>query len=94
MKKEIIMHKFRHALYGDIDKLIVDFNSARIGKYHYIYESKKGIISMIVLKNFFYDNKDIYQIHALKRRGFKLKDVVENYSSKIGAISRIKKLLS
>jgi hypothetical protein len=57
------------------------------GKWHYIYESQKGIISLIVLLDYFRDGVDWWEIH-----GNPIEDV-ERFLSKEEAEVRIKELL-
>lgn len=60
------------------------------GKYQYIYSSSKGVISLIELKNYFRDGKDLWEILCLEGKLF---DDVERFDSKEEAEVRIKNLL-
>jgi len=57
-----------------------------IGKYHYIYSSKKGTISLIELTNYFQDNVNLWEIYSPKGD---LIDVIERFDSKKEAENRI-----
>jgi len=62
------------------------------GKYQYIYESDKGMISLVLLKNYgFKDKKDVWEIYELSAN--KLFDDVERFRTKTQALKRIKELL-
>lgn len=60
------------------------------GKYQYIYSSDKGKISLVELKNYYRDGKDLWEIYSLEGELF---EDVDRFSSKEEAEVEIKKLL-
>lgn len=62
------------------------------GKYHYIYSSPKGMISLIELKKYdILDKKDMWEIYELSKNNL-FNDVLR-FNSKEQAVKRIKGLL-
>ena len=82
-------------MYEECEKLKTTNPEIKLGqlvdKWQYIYESKKGEISLVKFINYFHDNKDFWEIHELSNKN--LFDDVERFSSKAKAEKRIKKLL-
>lgn len=60
------------------------------GKWHYIYSSDKGEISLIQLPNYFMDGKTIWEIYSLEGDLF---EGVERFTTKREAEVQIKKYL-
>lgn len=60
------------------------------GKYHYIFTSKRGEISLIQLTDYFYKDKDIWEIYS----GNTLFGDTMRFDTKEEAINYIKKLLT
>ena len=60
------------------------------GKYQYIYSSKKGEISLILLKDYLEISKDSWEILSLKGDLF---EDVERFGTQKEAAKRIKELL-
>ena len=67
-----------------------EFRNHIISKWHYLYSSKKGEISLIELIDYFPDSKNIWEIYD---QGVNLFDDVERFATKKEAEKRIKKLL-
>jgi len=61
-----------------------------VGKYQYVYTSKKDQISLIELPDYFRDGKDLWEIYSLK--GDAIEDT-ERFNSKEDADKRIKEIL-
>lgn len=61
-----------------------------VGKYQYIYTTKKGKISLIELPNYFLDGIDLWEIYSLEGELF---EDVERFKSKEQVEVRIKELL-
>lgn len=62
------------------------------GKYHYVYESEKGIISLIKLRKYDYaSSRDVWEIFELSNNNL-VKDI-ERFYTKEEAEERIKQLL-
>ena len=59
------------------------------GKYHFIFKSKKGEISLIELKDYFYRGRDVWEIYS---RETLFRDVMR-FDSKEEAIEKIKEIL-
>lgn len=62
-----------------------------VGKWHYVYSSKKGKISLVKFINYFHDGKDFWEIYCIKGN---LIDDIERFPTKKEAEERIKQLLS
>lgn len=77
-----------HPAWKDIRTLSVSFSN-RLGKYQYIYTSKKGKISLIKLTGAFYSSTK-WEIYCLAGILF---DDIERFKTKKEAEERIKKLL-
>ncbi len=60
-----------------------------VGKYRYVYESKKGKISLVCLKHYF-GSKNVWEIFSLVGNLF---DDVERFKTRKNAEKRIKELL-
>ena len=60
------------------------------GKYQYIYTTDKGQISLVELKDYFRDGKDLWEIYSLKGDLF---EDVERFDSKEEAEIKIKEIL-
>ena len=63
-------------------------NLQLFGEYQYFYSSEKGEISLIELKNYFGDGKDLWEIYSLKGDLF---EDVERFESQEEAEDVIKK---
>ena len=63
-----------------------------IGQYQYIYQSKKGTISLVELPNYFMDGIDWWEIMQMND-DTDLVDDIERFRSKEEAEVRIKELL-
>ena len=59
------------------------------GKYQYIYQSKKGEISLVLFLNYYGNNKDFWEIYCLKGNLFK---DVERFDTQKEAEKRIKRI--
>lgn len=81
-----------HPIWKEWSELLVKqlhYRESIIGKYQYIYESKKGRISLIELPNYFRDGIDYWEIcGAMTPDGD-----VERFDTKQEAEVRIKELL-
>jgi len=60
------------------------------GKYHYIFSTEKGRISLVLLKDYYYDDIDFWKIYCLEGNLF---EDTERFDTKHEAIKRIKELL-
>lgn len=76
----------------DPSPLTVHRHTPIIGKYWYIYTSKKGEISLVELPNYFLDGIDFWEIMAFKGPE-ELTHDEERFLSKAEAEVRIKELL-
>jgi len=88
MKENIKVEKKIHPLFLDYLKRIEE--ELGLGRYQYIFSSKKGKISMIALPNYNFDGKTVYEIYCLEGNLF---EDVEQYDSRKKAVERIKELL-
>lgn len=73
----------------DRDPLITDLLDL-FGKYQYIYSSDKGKISLVLLRDYHMDGKDLWEIYCL--RGGLFEDVMK-FNTKKEAEERIRELL-
>lgn len=60
------------------------------GKYQFIFSSEKGKISLIQLKNYWYDGKDVWEIYSLEGDLF---EDTERFDTKEEAEVRVRELL-
>jgi hypothetical protein len=61
------------------------------GKYQHIFSSEKGVISLILLKNYsLFDKQDFWEIYCLEGNLF---EDTERFDTKEEAIKRIKEFL-
>jgi hypothetical protein len=73
------------------EEMIKNFSPKRlVGRYHYIYESKRGQISLIKLPNYFMDGKTLWEIHCNEGDLF---DDCKRFDSKKEADREIKRYL-
>lgn len=61
-----------------------------VGKWQYIFSSKKGQISMVKFLNYFHDGDNFWEIYCLQGNFF---DDVERFKTQKQARAHIKKLL-
>jgi len=61
-----------------------------VGRWQYIYSSKKGVISLVKLLDYFREGKHLWEIYCVKGN---LLDDVERFDTKKEAEVRIKELL-
>jgi len=65
--------------------------SRLIGKYQYLYQTKKGEISLIQLISYWKEGEDLWEIYEISAND--LFNDVERFPTKAKAIERIKDLL-
>ncbi len=82
MKEEKRIHKGYENSFG---------SKQMFGKYQYLYESEKGKISLIELKDYWNDGEDLWEIYCLEGNLF---EDTERFSTKKEAVEEIKKLLT
>ncbi|WP_411753262.1 hypothetical protein [Serratia sp. (in: enterobacteria)] len=66
-------------------------NTPILGKYHYIYTSKKGEISLVEMPNYFLDGIDLWEIMQIGNTDLDCDE--ERFRSKEEAEKRIKEIL-
>lgn len=85
-----------HTVWQELENTLKQFPqldlSHHIGKYQYIYSSKKGIISLIELPNYFGNGHHLWEIYCLEGEIPGLEDILR-FDSKEEAEIEIKKLI-
>ena len=86
----MIVKKKIHYIWNEIQKTKPKFKHKIIGKYQYLFSSKKGKISLIKIYGTYQINKGIWEIYCLKGNLF---DDILRFKSKENAIKKIKDFL-
>lgn len=84
--------KLIHPVYSEWKRMKKKGISIRemIGKYQYIFSSKKGEISLIELKDYLPSHKILWEIYCIKGNLF---EDTKRFKTKEDAVKEIKKLL-
>ena len=78
-----------------VKEMIKNHPRGFFGKWQYIYESKKGIISLVELPDYdFVTGKDVWEIFELSENHLLPYDDIERFATKKEAEKRIRRLLA
>jgi len=91
-KKKMKVEKIIHKVFVELEEMRVRGLNFRqiVGKWQYVYTSKRGKISLIELKSYYREGKDFWEIWCVEGELF---DGAERFESKLIAEERIKELL-